>query len=142
MTAQQLDLALAEPALMDGVDAGDELIAHLLEQLPVVSPQRDIEAVAGRVAQRMSQFAGIPHDLLGYATDVDAGSSQAAHFDQQCSCPVVSRALGTGQTAAAAADHYQVIVGCHGVEPRVFDQSCTMSMLHRTLIAKITDCHA
>ena len=118
MTAQQLDLALAEIALVDGIDARDELVAQLLEQRPVMAPGRYVEAVASRVAQGMRQLAGIPHDLLRHAADVHAGASQTAPFDQQRPCPVVGRALGTGQAAAAAADHDQVIVECHGMEPR------------------------
>jgi hypothetical protein len=88
------------------------------------------------------QFAGVPHDLLRHAADIDAGAAQAPHLDQQRAGAVLGRALGAGQSAAAAADDDQVIVGCHVRKPRIFAFCCRMIMLHRRVIAKITDCHA
>lgn len=69
----------------------------------------------------LAEQGGLVHQLLGYATDVDAGAAQAplradwtgrdviqdGHLGAQ-----IGGLFGGGQAARAASYHHQIIFGC------------------------------
>jgi len=75
VTPDQLDFVLCKQALVDAVQAQHVGIPFLLHQGPVVTARGHPEAVFRGVVQPRGQFGRVPHDLLGYAADVHAGST-------------------------------------------------------------------
>jgi hypothetical protein len=118
MLAQQFDLAALEVALVKRVEPRHELVALALELRPVVRRDADLEAVVGRIMQRMGDLTGIPHDLFGHAAHIYAGAAEPVTLDHQRARAVFGGALRTGQATAAAADHNQVVFRCHAGKPR------------------------
>ncbi len=133
---QQIDVPALEVALIEVVEPEDEGLAGGLEPSPVVAADGKLEAIVDGVLQRVPEVAGVPHDFLRYAAHVDAGASQAVHFDQQRSGAVFGRALRAGQPAAAPADHDQIIVKRHAIFSWDVNP-VTLAMLHRPLGAKM-----
>src|ERR1700681_266705 len=91
-------------ALVDAVQTKHVRVALALQHLPIVAAPGDVETIVARIGNTERHTHGIPHDLLGNATDVYTGSSQAVRFDNRDLGSELGRTLRTSQAAAAAAD--------------------------------------
>jgi hypothetical protein len=70
--------AALEVALVDVVEPHDEGVALALSAAPSRAAQRDRSRSRNRrIVQRVPELAGVPHDFLRYAADVDAGAPEA-----------------------------------------------------------------
>ncbi len=80
-------------------------------------PDCDIKAIVGCCFQHMGNLPRVPHDLFGHAANIYAGAAKPAALDDKGAGAAISRALGAGESAAAAADNNQVVVKGHAGVP-------------------------
>lgn len=107
------DLVLAQHVLIGLVDAADVGLAGLDQLGPAEVVEGGVETVVGAIFQGIGDLAGIPHGLLRYAADVDAGSTQLFGFNQGDFLAIHGSPVGRGDTAAAATDGDIVKMLCH-----------------------------
>ncbi len=91
-------------ALVDAVQAQHVRVALALQNRPIVAAQSEVESIVARIGKTQCHARGVPHDLLGNAADVHAGSSQAVRFDHRDLGAELGGTLRAGEAAAAAAD--------------------------------------
>ncbi len=107
------DLVLAQHVLVGLVNAPDIGLTGFDQLGPAEVVERGVEAVVGAIFQGIGDLACIPHGLLRYAADVDAGATQLFGFDQGDFLAVHGCPVGRGDAAAAATDGDVVKMLCH-----------------------------
>ncbi len=106
--AHEFDVVLRKQGLVESVQLGDVGVALHLESRPVQTREAEMKAVFRRVVRSLGQIGRIPHNLFGNAPDIDAGASEPSRLNDDHAGPVLGRATGTGQSAAAAPDDDQI----------------------------------
>jgi hypothetical protein len=64
-----------------------------------------IKAIVRRMRKLLRVVCGIPHELLRYATNVDAGAAERPCFDNGCPGTVLRSPLRMSEPAAATTDN-------------------------------------
>ncbi len=101
----------SEVVVVGGIDAADIGFSIGDERAPIKAAHVDVIAIALGVAQRVRHGGAVPHDLLGHAAPIDAGTTQQRiPFNQQARGAMQGSTVAGGNTTAATADAYQVVV--------------------------------
>ena len=88
-------------------------IASVLERIPVVIGNAEIEPVVGRMSEVVRLLRRVPHDFFRYAAHINAGAAERFVLDDGCFRAVFRGALCVGETTTATADDDQVELFFH-----------------------------